>query len=230
MPLLAVDEGLFDELWNRPEQWVEEPNRRRGGTSGVIRATLDGQPVFIKKQIGHYRRSLLHPFGQPTALVEQRALRRVSRLGIETPDVVYCDSRIVRGEHRTLLVTRALEGYRPLSDPLFREQPTVAGDPALIAAVAGTLARLHRNRYQHTALFPSHVFVKATVYGYRVALLDLEKLRRRLTTQKASRHDLRQFLRRQRLWEDDKLRLFLSAYRNALQGATGEDAPEASAG
>ena len=61
----------FDSWWQTQGEWVEEPNERRGGYSGVQRLTQLGQSLYAKKQTGHTYRSLLHPWGRPTVLRER---------------------------------------------------------------------------------------------------------------------------------------------------------------
>ncbi|MGH8386742.1 MAG: lipopolysaccharide kinase InaA family protein [Pseudomonas sp.] len=65
----------FDYFWNQRGEWVEEPNVRRGGESGVQRVMgSDDQLLYFKRQTGHIHSSLLHPFGRPTVLRERDAL------------------------------------------------------------------------------------------------------------------------------------------------------------
>lgn len=209
-------ESLFDRLWSLPESWVEPPNHRRGGLSGVIRTTVDGQAVYIKKQRGHFFWSLRHPFGQPTALREYAAFAIVNRLGIETPVPLFCESKLVHGERCTILVTKPLAGYVSLAELAWPMGP--AENLALLRAVAHMLAKLHRGRWQHSALYPSHIFVKKEQGAFQVALLDLEKMRRRFSARQASRHDLEQFLRRNRQWDDIQRQQFADAYEYELFG------------
>jgi hypothetical protein len=70
----------FDRLWDLQAEWFEEPNRRRGGWSGVCRLELRGEgeqvvPVFLKRQENHRARTLRHPFkGIPTVRRELQNL------------------------------------------------------------------------------------------------------------------------------------------------------------
>ena len=46
----------FNDWWQRTGEWVEAPNQRRGGESGVQRLApvTAGQPwLYSKRQIGH---------------------------------------------------------------------------------------------------------------------------------------------------------------------------------
>jgi len=210
---------LFEKFWNLPENWVEPPNRARKGQSGVIRTTFNGEDVYVKKQIGHLHHSLRHPLGRPTALRELEAFAILNKLDIDTPTPLFCESRQIAGLDMTILVTRALDGYLPLSALAAQQLMTAAESEELILAVAKTLARLHRQRWQHSALYPTHIFVRRRAAGYRIALLDLEKLRRRLTVSQASRHDMQQFLRRKRCWDEAGIDLLLNRYQRELAAA-----------
>ena len=96
---------MFERFWDHAENWIEEPNVRRKGMSGVIRTTLNREVVYVKKQLNHLHYSLRYPLGRPTALREADAIAAVRGLGINVPEIVYCDSRRVNGEHHTILVT-----------------------------------------------------------------------------------------------------------------------------
>lgn len=210
-------QGIFERFWNLAESWVEEPNSRRKGSSGVIRTSIDGNHLYVKKQINHLHYSIPYPMGRPTALREAEAIAAVGGLGINVPEVIYCDSRRVDGEHHALLVTKALDGYLSLDD--FGAQSPGADELEnykLIRAVASTLAVLHRNRWQHSALYAKHIFVRKQGSDYKVALIDLEKMRRRLTFQQASLHDINQFSRHQTCWEQMHWQQFLDEYQKAL--------------
>ena len=56
--LLNNDLASFDALWSIDADWVEAPNYRRQGWSGVVRIELqdgDAPPtiVYLKRQSGH---------------------------------------------------------------------------------------------------------------------------------------------------------------------------------
>lgn len=62
---------------------MEEPNRRRGGESGVQRViSASGRLLYCKRQTGHIYRSWLHPFGRPTVLRERDALNGLRLLDV----------------------------------------------------------------------------------------------------------------------------------------------------
>lgn len=211
---------MFEWFWNLAEQWIEEPNVRRKGMSGVIRTTLYGEVVYVKKQLNHLHYSAQYPLGRPTALREADAIAAVRSLGISAPEIIYCESRRFDGEHHTVLVTKALEGYLALEDFTAQAQNQDELDHyKLIRAVALTLATLHSNRWQHSALYAKHIFVRKQGIGYKIALIDLEKARRRLTFQQASLHDIDQFSRHQSCWNQMHWQQFMDEYQKALSAA-----------
>ena len=119
---LLARHGLdsFEALWGLDAPWFEEPNRRRGGWSGVVRVELEDETggrhgLFIKRQEDHPRRDLLHPFGEPTFAAELRSLLRTREAGVATLEPVWYQQRRVDGHLRAVLITRELMGFRPLN-------------------------------------------------------------------------------------------------------------------
>lgn len=108
-----IPQQAFQHWWQRQGDWVEPPNARRGGESGVQRLLDHSGVLYAKRQIGHIYRSLLHPGGRPTVLRERNALQALDALGVSVPHLVYCGV-----EHdpqqgwRGLLVTEALQASR----------------------------------------------------------------------------------------------------------------------
>ncbi len=89
----------------------------------------------------------------------------------------------------------------------------------MLQQLALILARLHLAGWQHGALYPKHIFIKVHEReGPRVeiALLDLAKCRRRLSSHVASRGDLQQMSRHRRPLADGDWRVFIEADRNAF--------------
>lgn len=194
----------FDHWLGLPGEWVEAPNERRGGMSGVQRLrSVDGQLLYRKQQVDHCYRDWKHPFGEPTVLREQRALQAFAALGVKVPQLVFCATRKQAGRQHALLVTAALEGFDSL-EAIYARGEHLHWDDALRSRIfhqlGAMLARLHQARWQHGCLYAKHIFLRIDAHGrVELALLDLEKSRRRLTLQRAARHDLRQ-LRRHSSW------------------------------
>lgn len=212
--------SAFDRWWHSPGQWVEPANQRRGGESGVrlLRQRDPMRPaLYCKRQVGHTYRSWRHPFGCPTILREQRAYQALSRLGIKTPDIVYCAARRRHGRWEALLVTEVLDGFVSL-EQWYEGAHDVALGKAVLRQIAVTLARLHRARWQHGCCYPKHIFVRVypgeeEASRVEIALLDLEKSRRRWCAESASRHDLSQLTRHRGNMPENDLFLLHDAYQ-----------------
>lgn len=217
----------FDYYWQQQGEWVEEPNQRRGGESGVQRLSdASGQMLYAKRQIGHIYRSLLYPFGRPTVLRELDALTSFEQLGVRVPHIVYCGvERDEEHQWRALLVSKALDGFVDI-DSWYQDGARERFDQALhervLEDLAANLARMHRGHWQHGCLYGKHVFVKVIGEGPQaraeVALLDLEKCRRRISCHRAAANDLRQLRRHSSLNEAEWQKL-LYFYRMAFGSA-----------
>lgn len=202
--------GVFEQWWQQQGDWVEEPNSRRGGTSGVQRIhTTEGTLLYAKRQVGHVYHSPLHPFGRPTVLRELKALQRLNKLGINVPQVVYCGAeRDAERNWRALLVTAELKGFIEIDQwhaSGGRERHGEDFHRQVMEAIGAMIARMNNARWQHNCLYSKHVFIRVEGEGssarFEVGVLDLEKSRQRLTRHQAARHDLRQ-LRRHSSWSD----------------------------
>jgi hypothetical protein len=216
------DPVSFDNWWQIQGEWVEEPNDRRGGYSGVQRIQQDGMLLYAKKQTGHTYRSLRYPWGRPTVLRERDALLSAAKAGVAVPEIVYCAAQ--RGDEgwRALLVTKALEGFQPLDEWYAgpnRGQYDTAVQQLLLRQIALCLANLHKARQQHGCMYAKHIFVRIQGTGANalcaVALLDLEKSRRRLTRNQAALHDMLQ-LRRHSPWDQTDWQTLIGHYQVAM--------------
>jgi len=218
----------FDRWWHSTGAWVEPANQRRGGESGVQLLQPrepSHKPLYCKRQSGHTYRSLLHPLGRPTILRERQAYRALARIGVKTPTIVYCAARQQQGQWQALLVTEALQGFVSL-EQWYASAPSAEFRRAVMRQLATTLATLHLARWQHGCCYPKHIFVK-TQLGLpgevlaEIALLDLEKSRRRWRARDAARHDLRQLARHRGTMPEADLNDVLQAHQSALQAPTG---------
>lgn len=220
-----IPQQVFQYWWQQQGDWVEEPNARRGGKSGVQRLLDETGVLYAKKQIGHIYRSLLHPQGRPTVLRERSALLALDALGVPVPKLIYCGvERDPQQGWRGLLVTAELEGFMDIQSWYAKGGREACGETVhteLLQLVGATLARMHLGRWQHGCLYAKHVFVNLAGETPQVALLDLEKSRRRLTRIQAAQHDLPQ-LRRHSPWSDADWQQLLQGYRQIFaDGAKG---------
>ncbi|MDI2591691.1 lipopolysaccharide kinase InaA family protein [Pseudomonas sp. 681] len=223
----VAPQDRFEYFWNRRGEWVEEPNVRRGGESGVQRVRGDdGTLLYAKRQTGHIYRSWLHPFGRPTVLREQDALIGLRELNVRVPDIVFCGAQTDPvHKWRALLVTKSLDGFEEIEHWYAgggRERHGEAVHERVLKDLAENLARMHKGRWQHSCIYIKHVFVRVTGEGeaatVEIALIDLEKCRRRLTAQRAAAHDLKQ-LRRHSSFSDTDWKNLVYFYETAFGSA-----------
>lgn len=223
-PSPSAPDTRFDYFWNQQGEWVEEPNVRRGGESGVQRLhSANGQLLYAKRQVGHTYRSLRHPMGRPTVLRERDALQSLAALGVGVPKLVFCGAqRDTQGQWRALLVTEALDGFQEIDQWYESHDRAHYGEAlheAILKQLADTLARMHKGRWQHSCLYAKHIFLRVVGEGAaaqpEIATLDLEKCRQRFSAQSAARHDLKQ-LRRHSSFSDADWSKLLYFYKTAF--------------
>lgn len=219
IPALDSSGKDFDYWWNMQGDWVEEPNIRRGGESGVLRSVdSEGRVLYIKRQEGHIYRSICRPMGEATILREYRAYCAFNKAQVKTPKVIYCG----HSGKKAILVTESLEGYADLDTWLAtcRQQNTPTETIYIVLETTATmLAKLHRHSQQHNCMYGKHIFVKVSEQTdqpiVEVALLDLEKSRTRLSAKAAALHDIPQ-LKRHSLLNAEEWRYFVSCYEKAF--------------
>jgi len=222
--LTALPSTEFDRWWHSPGEWVEPANQRRGGESGVrlLQHWDTSRPaLFCKRQSGHIYRSVRHPWGRPTILRELQAYRALARLGVRTPNIVYCAARKQGGQWQALLITEALKGFVSL-EQLYEQAHSPQLTQRMLQRLAATLARLHLGGWQHGCCYAKHLFVKAHGDGdVDIALLDLEKSRRRWRAASAARRDLGQLERHRGAMPEADMLYLRQAYQQALNTPWG---------
>ncbi|MBK5397307.1 InaA protein [Pseudomonas sp. TH39(2020)] len=226
----VAPQDRFDYFWNQRGEWVEEPNVRRGGESGVQRVvSSNGQLLYVKRQTGHIHRSLLHPFGRPTVLRERDALIGLKLLDVLVPEIVFCGAqRDPVHKWRALLITKSLDGFEEIEHWYAgggREHHGEAVHDRVLKELAESLARMHKGCWQHGCLYFKHVFVRITGEGeaakVEVALIDLEKGRQRWTSRQAAIHDMKQLRRHSSFSTTDWQKLvyfYKTAFGSAIKG------------
>lgn len=213
----AMVERDFGYWWNVQGEWVEPPNERRNGWSGMMRVRDDGRLLYVKRQRNHLCRTLLHPLGWPTASREWHYLNLLRLVGVTVPDPVFHAVRDTPEGKEAVLVTEELVGFTDLAAQQGLEP---ARKRALARELGLRLGVLHRARLQHSSLYDKHIMMRWCGERPQVALIDLEKMRRRLTRRAAARHDLEQLRRRQRVFGDDDWRELEDAHARALAEAS----------
>jgi len=211
----------FDAFWQVTADWFEEPNRRRGGWSGVSRILLAlprvGEvAVFLKRQENHVRKNLAHPFsGIPTFRAEFENILRLRELDIPTMEPVYYAERKDAKGWQCILITSELTGYQPLDKII--EHWHIQGwsnyrveRKGILKSAASACARLHKHHLVHRALHAKHLFVNLETAA--VCFIDLEKMRSSWSFRRAMLRDLDGLNRHaDHLSRSDRLR-FLLAY------------------
>lgn len=204
----------FEALWALRLHAVDEPNTApRGGWSTVYRLDLDGTGYYLKRQSNYLTRSLHRPLGEPTLAREFRNTRRYQRMGIPAMRSAFYAERRVSGEHRALLLTRALDGWQDLDSYLPGWAQLAAVQRQAIVSACGALARcLHGQGQIHGCFYPKHIFLLPSGDAFVAQLIDLEKTRPLLFGERDRVKDIEPLLRRAGAWGDDDVVGFLTAY------------------
>lgn len=212
------DHDTFNQWWHMPGEWVEEPNKRRGGESGVLKVTQEGRTLYIKRQLNHLYRDISHPFGQATIIREFKAYQALTKAGINIPKLVYCGTL----DKKALLITEELKGFTDLDSWIISHRDSAFFDdamPIILNNIANMLARFHLNRLQHGSLYGKHIFIKVTqnpTIEIESALLDLEKVKYRLSAKAAALHDVPKLKRHSEL-TPQQWQYFINAYEQTFK-------------
>ncbi|MDH1629023.1 lipopolysaccharide kinase InaA family protein [Pseudomonas mosselii] len=203
----------FEALWALQLDAVDEPNTSRGGWSSVFRLELEGKGFYLKRQSDYFTRSLQRPFGEPTFAREFRNISRYQKLDIPALQAVFYGERKQGGEHRAILMTRALDEWTDLEQLLGRWAQMDAPQRQAILQACGRLTRtLHGAGQMHGCFYPKHIFLRERREGWQAQLIDLEKTRPLLFGMRDRVKDLEPLLRRARVWDDADVRVLLAAY------------------
>ncbi|PYC27895.1 lipopolysaccharide kinase InaA family protein [Pseudomonas mosselii] len=205
--------GDFEALWALQLDAVDEPNTGRGGWSSVFRLELEGKGFYLKRQSDYFTRSLQRPFGEPTFAREFRNISRYQKLDIPALQAVFYGERKQGGEHRAILMTRALDEWTDLEQLLGHWPQMDALQRQGILQACGRLARtLHAAGQMHGCFYPKHIFLRERREGWQAQLIDLEKTRPLLFGMRDRVKDLEPLLRRARVWDGADVRVLLAAY------------------
>lgn len=191
---MAAKDKEFSHWWATEGDWVEEPNFRRKGMSGVQCVERDGKKLYVKRMTHHLFHSLRYPFGRPTIVREISVIHDLEKAGVIVPKIVYGKAMKVEGEWRALLVTEDMAGFISIADWYHQHAITPFPDEvrdAMLKAVALAFKKMHSVNRQHGCCYVRHIYVK-TEGVVEAGFLDLEKSRRRLRRHKAANHDFRQ--------------------------------------
>lgn len=176
----------YQKLWELSGEWVEPPNHRRGGWSGVCRTELPAPQggftgVYLKRQENHGHRTLMHPIrGEATFVREFKMISHLREHDVPTLNLLCFAESYENGKSQALLMTESLLGYRAMEEILYEGEAVAMGlakRRRLLKSIACTVRKMHDAGIQHRCLYPKHLMVKEGE-GFEVALIDLEKARR----------------------------------------------------
>ena len=175
--------NTFANLWDYQVDYLEAPNERRGGWSGVARLLLEtpegSKTAYLKRQQNYTSRSCLHPFrGEPTLANEFKMMRHLAKNGVQTPHIIFYEQRRTNADLHAVLMTEDLAGFVPL-DVMTENLAalTLAQKRRLLKALASTVRTMHLAHVQNRSLYAKHLFIKEIDGNYEVAVIDLEKSR-----------------------------------------------------
>lgn len=218
----------FTDVWALKADWFETPNERRSGWSGASRVELkkpDGGvlAVFLKRQQDHDTRSLGHPFGQPTFRREFANIRKLQALAIPAVPLVYYGEQRINGHSCAALMTVALDEFQSL-DEWWDSHPQADARKAVLAAIAEWAAQISKQRWQHGCLYDKHIFVRRYPgndgFGPTdIRLIDLEKMRRRLTVNRAANMNIKQLIRHSKCCSPAEHQWLESAFAASMKKA-----------
>jgi len=190
----------FESLWELEAGWFEEPNKRRGGWSGVSRVSLKAEnggvvSVFLKRQENHNTKVWNRPLkGIPTFYKEFKNIQRFIDCGIPTVELVYFGYRYVKGNSQSILITKELEGFASLDAAIYSRGGLLMQNrdrrEEMMGAIVDGMRKMHNYRFQHNCLYDKHIFVRQVGGEWEVKFIDLEKLSRSFFQKSAVIRDL----------------------------------------
>ena len=219
--------GLFDleEIANRQYNWIEKPNYRRGGWSGVSRILLnpeaipeDQTTVYLKIQQNHWYRAPNTFFRRQLTFVREiEAMMQTAPIISFMPEVLLFGQWTTGSDAGAVIITKALDGWLPLNEWLQGKNSLIPPDQTTLLkvfkAIAATSRKLNNAGWVHLSFYAKHIFVRPNdVDGFDVCLIDFEKCRRHLISSYRTIKDCSQFMRRMPLITEKNKRDYLKFY------------------
>ena len=166
----------FDMLWAVEAELIDDANVRRGGIGTVAKLQLSGQMLYIKRQDSQTCRHPRWPWLKiPTLRRERNNIDTFEKDELSAPELVaYAECG-----KQTLLITRELQHCVDLENYYHNafQALNYAQQLQFIATLAAAVAELHKKHWQHTALYPKHIFVNLKTLA--ISFIDLEGARKR---------------------------------------------------
>ena len=199
----------IEALTTREFDWFEEPNRRRGGWSGVTRIVLnpeaapqDQQAVFLKIQQNHFYRAPSTFFLKRLSFAREfDALQALAPVVSCIPNLLQFAQWEHDGNRGSVIMTEALEGLQPFDQWLRKQENAAAphqSEPIrkALQSIASAAREVHNAGWAHFGFYPKHAFIRKDENGnYTTCLIDLEKARQPLRSSQCTIEDVSRFLR-----------------------------------
>ncbi|WP_339843367.1 lipopolysaccharide kinase InaA family protein [uncultured Halopseudomonas sp.] len=208
----------FDSLWRYGDAENGLAPSRGKGWKKVVRIELEDangapQSFYLKRQDHQLARSFRHPLGEPTFAREFRAIQHFAHQGIPALEAAFFAQRCEGGHKQAILLTRALDIYKPLTWWFERWQTLAWRDRQdLILAAAALVRSLHNAERMHNSLYPRHIFLKLDADGAGARLIDLVETRHAWFGERDRVRDLRSLLRKSHVATPGQKLRFLLAY------------------
>ena len=224
---LLNETGLLniESVSQREFDWFEEPNRRRGGWSGVSRIELnpgasgeEARAVFLKIQQNHFYVAPNTCFlKRLTFEREFAAMQAIRPYCNAIPQIAMFAKWQENGNQGSILVTEALDGWIPLRPWLLGELDQPAPDKETrhraFDAIAKTARSINQAGWIHMCFSAKHIFVKEQSDStFSVRVVDLEKTRRRIGLARRTIKDCSHFMRHTLAITDENKTHFLKSY------------------
>lgn len=215
----------IEALTTREFDWFEEPNRRRGGWSGVTRIVLnpeadpeDQQAVFLKIQQNHFYRAANTFFTKKLTFEREFEVLQQLKSATDTiPELALYATWQVGSDVGALLITRALDDWYPLNDWMQGNKGLTAPDEATfkkaLEAIAQSARDIHTAGWVHMCFSAKHLFLRPKADGaFESCVIDMEKSRKHMSAAHRTRKDCSHFMRHTPGITDAQKVTFLKAY------------------
>jgi len=217
--LTTADLASFDQLWDLPHEFVEPPNIRRNGWSGVSIVRLqqrDGEfrSYFLKRQENQARYSLRYLSGAPTFQFEADALQLAMQERWPCVELGAFGARThpSKGASQAILLTPKVEW--PCFESCAQSVNNWNDYLPQLRLVGEQLLSMHQSGWQHGAFFPTHLFIEMS--SGKICLIDMERARKRFSPLRAAVSDFTQFFKRCDCLPDEAITALLAAHTEQM--------------
>jgi hypothetical protein len=120
-------------------------------------------------------------------------------LGLPIAPLVYYGEQRIDGQSCAALITVALDDFQSV-DKWWKSHTQPEARQAALFAIAHWVAQLSKQRWEYGCLYDKHIFMRNTPINDQfdqndICFIDLEKMRRCLTVDRAAKANIEQLLR-----------------------------------